>query len=58
MDSVFSYFVEDYGQVLTDALGISGGFFAGGAIAAFIAWSIGYAVHSVFRWLNDTTRER
>lgn len=45
----------DYVTLASDLLAFCGQVFAGGVLACFIAWAIGYAVQAVFGWLRSWT---
>lgn len=47
--------IPDYLNTVSDVLAFCGQVFAGGVLACFIAWAIGYAVQSVFGWLRSWT---
>lgn len=54
VDEIVSPYIPDYVDLVADVMAFCGGVFVAGVLAAFIAWAIGFAVHSVYRWLNDS----
>lgn len=55
VDEIIGAYIPDFVQFVTDTMAFFGGVFVAGMLAAFIAWVIGFTVHSVYRWLNETT---
>ena len=57
VDTIVSGYIPNFTDFVTDVMAFFGGVFAAGVLAAFIAWAIGFTVHSVYRWLNDTSED-
>lgn len=56
MEALISEILPNYVDAVAALCAALGGFFAGGALVAFLAWVIGYTVNAVFGWLESWTR--
>lgn len=57
VDGIIGEYIENLPDFVTGLMTFFGGVFVAGVLVAFIAWAIGFAVHSVYRWLYDTTSD-
>lgn len=56
MDSLFGQYLEGYADYLAEIIGLGVQMLVGGVLLPFLGWAIGYAVYSIFTWLNSWTR--
>lgn len=57
MEQLILDILPDFSEWLDDAIAFNFELMVGGILFAFILWAIGYAIYSVFGWLNSWTRE-
>lgn len=55
VDGILSFFAPNYLDLVAGVMELCAIVFAAGALAALIAWAVGYAVHSVYRWLDNSS---
>lgn len=55
LDAMLSPVIPDYVSLLQEILALQAEFFVGGVLISFLAWAVGIAVYTAFRWLKSWT---
>lgn len=56
MDDFFSQYLTGYAEYSSEIVGLGVQMLVAGVLVPFLGWAIGYAVFSVFTWLNSWTK--